>query len=447
MDAPAAEAPRKRRRDKRSREDRNAPLVDAPLLPLRTTVHGELQALTPLHVGNEEQLSPGDVVCDERTCIRIDIPKLLARVAGDEAALRAIGGGRFVVAEFLREIGIPADEVKAYEIAVASPFVPPRFGQPVHTFSRLSNGPIVPGSTIKGALLSGLLWLVRAEARDRDVKAQAAAAAQEGADATAVPGEPPWVPSRFRDLLDACRARPGLSDEAMIEALFGREAEHRITRALTVSDAPARDADLALYHHGIFHLRDPEAGDFTWSGLRGQHVDEQRWMSHAYMEALKPGARVPIEMHFDEFFLREARRKGSALHTPRHAVEGNWCSPQFILSGVGDLSLNALWLELKFYERCRHRRLVDATKALYARCMKLPQNEVLIRLGWGTGWRGQTGLLWDDETARELRLPGRDYNAFPYPKTRRIVFQGDEPLGTPGWALLRVNGQRTGPTS
>lgn len=70
-------------------------------------------------------------------------------------------------------------------------------------------------------------------------------------------------------------------------------------------------------------------------------------------------------------------------------------------------------------------------------------NSCLIAAGWGGGILGKTALLRSDDTYRQILQQVPLYSralssGLPFPKTRRIVFLGNQPATLPGWALLEI---------
>jgi hypothetical protein len=67
-----------------------------------------------------------------------------------------------------------------------------------------------------------------------------------------------------------------------------------------------------------------------------------------------------------------------------------------------------------------------------------------VILGWGTGLYGKAGWLrFDDENCRRLLAQQPEYaralrTGLPFPKTRQIVFAGNQPSALPGWCRLTV---------
>ena len=68
----------------------------------------------------------------------------------------------------------------------------------------------------------------------------------------------------------------------------------------------------------------------------------------------------------------------------------------------------------------------------------------LLSIGWGAGFLGKSALL--DTTTPDARKILQAQNTYaraiqsglPFPKTRRIVFLGNQPASLPGWIELSV---------
>jgi CRISPR-associated protein Csm5 len=73
-------------------------------------------------------------------------------------------------------------------------------------------------------------------------------------------------------------------------------------------------------------------------------------------------------------------------------------------------------------------------------------NGCLLSIGWGGGLLGKTAYPDTQDDAyrallRELPFYGKAIRTgMPFPKTRRIVFMGNQPAALPGWVLLEVDG-------
>jgi CRISPR-associated protein Csm5 len=71
-------------------------------------------------------------------------------------------------------------------------------------------------------------------------------------------------------------------------------------------------------------------------------------------------------------------------------------------------------------------------------------NSCVFSIGWGAGLLGKTGYLaTEDESYRKIMRQTAMYQraiqtGMPFPKTRRIVFQGSKPATLPGYILFEV---------
>lgn len=393
--------------------------------PLRTVIEGELEIVTPLHIGSGEELCGADFLTAYGTFTRIDERKLFARFAGDADALTALEAPALDLDDFLYTRGIPPSEIASYTMKMATRRQPKRENRALE-FARggVDRRPYLPGSSLKGSLVSGLLWMINATSRDEN--------------------NPLWVSQRFRELLAQCRYGRFPTDTALLESLLGREAHNRIGRVIHVPDVSIPADAVQLHHASLFHLHTPSGG-YHWSSDRGGETRDSRQATPIFVEAVAAGRKLPVRISFDEFLVREARRKHSPINFPAESLEAEWMSPEFILSGMNDLAYNTIWVEKNYFERARDERLAARYAELFRRCENLAGNEVMFRTGWGLNWHGVTGYLWDDPTAKDLSLPTRRHTQFPFPKTRRIIFDMENPLGTPGWMILRITGQHHEP--
>jgi CRISPR-associated protein Csm5 len=68
----------------------------------------------------------------------------------------------------------------------------------------------------------------------------------------------------------------------------------------------------------------------------------------------------------------------------------------------------------------------------------------VLCLGWGAGFVSKSAVPYTgSESYRQLLQQVPLYSealrsGMPFPKTRRIVFEGNQPSSLPGWALLEV---------
>ena len=66
----------------------------------------------------------------------------------------------------------------------------------------------------------------------------------------------------------------------------------------------------------------------------------------------------------------------------------------------------------------------------------------ILRLAWGSGWKGMTGDWMDETTLQGVRKEKRlGREGFPFPKTRRLAVKDGQPCLPLGWILLELDDQ------
>ncbi|WP_282781284.1 type III-A CRISPR-associated RAMP protein Csm5 [Phaeodactylibacter xiamenensis] len=122
-----------------------------------------------------------------------------------------------------------------------------------------------------------------------------------------------------------------------------------------------------------------------------------------------------------------------------------------IFQTVNRHSLRLLDSELEFFEDAdlppEMAGLLDFLNFLRAEAAAYSENECLLRLGFGTGYRSMTGdwvkeLVFDDDLYDDIATVTRRtarYNSFPLPKSRKIMFDGE----LPGFVKLTLQNQNS----
>ena len=68
----------------------------------------------------------------------------------------------------------------------------------------------------------------------------------------------------------------------------------------------------------------------------------------------------------------------------------------------------------------------------------------LLSIGWGGGLLGKSAYIkTEDDSYRKILRQIPIYQraiqtGMPFPKTRRVVFEGNQPASLPGWVMLEV---------
>jgi CRISPR type III-A-associated RAMP protein Csm5 len=185
--------------------------------------------------------------------------------------------------------------------------------------------------------------------------------------------------------------------------------------------------------------------------LRGKKLVEKREEEREkeseykiFVEWLRPDTRLTLTIYVDDFLFsdranRELRFRGPKEQTIRQLAETCNAYARALIAAEKD-----------FYEAHGLSSLRDFYTALETTLNQLPEGAFLLCTGWGSGWEAKTigDLLrraMDEEKWRELRHRydlGRDPQTgrmdldAPFPKTRRIGYDGNAPMWPMGWVSL-----------
>lgn len=344
--------------------------------------HGlfKLECLTPVHIASGEELMRNiDFYSADGVTEVLDPNLVLKHFGAFEGFAEVIrrGGG---IGEFIRSRGPGADGCRLCRVPGAID------AQKLRVAIRTADGrPIIPGSSIKGALRTLLL---------------AAWSGEGGPHSGKRPG--PVV-----DALWKAGYGHRTSSQQLEEAVFrfkreGMRANPRtdLMRTLTVSDAMFAPASLRV--------------------VSSRAVGTTRNTLTA-AEVLEPGARALIAMRAGDPFVDE--RLPFPHRLPDLATLAGWSHQhaRHLLNG-----------DLEYFRSRSEDTVAQRIEEILAALERAADNAIIVRLGWGTGWRSMTGdILNADERNRVMRRVG---------KTRKVIIEGHSTGGRAcdvfGWIKL-----------
>lgn len=375
-----------------------------------------LTCLTPVLVGNGQKLSPVDYmvwrnqvnVLDQRRIFRLLArgPRLegyLAQLRRAEKLDFASWGG------FAQNF---ADRRVPFENPAAAVYWERAKGDSLQipVFVSGPGGPYLPGSALKGALRTGMLFAA-------------------------------WkddMPGRL-EALDAERMarRPGETLEQ--EALGSSGAS--LMRAVRISDSrPAPAAALKIYMLRVATLQPRPGGQFElgWKQAPRGTVDARRVEESTplFAEMAAPGTVFEGEW-----------RENSYLNQPGVWETLGWKGPldtASILSAVNEYAARLLDVHREYARRAGLPLVVRSLDQVASYLPSDGRKACLVAIGWGSGLLAKSGFM--DTASESYRramaqspLYARALHAgLPFPKTRRIVFLNNQPATLPGWALLEL---------
>lgn len=370
---------------------------------LHTRIEVTVELLSPLHIGTgTELLLDYDLVPRGGYTFRVDENALL-----EQALVTAESEGSAAVNRLL--VGRPAAELLDVDDFQDhhSPLF--RYVMPGTPFTRTAGAKIqeqikdvydrlyLPGSSLKGALRTVLAWGIYASQK------------------------------RIPDLGRMKRSRSWAS-QPLEQDLFGRTPNYDWLKALHVEDTKPVKAEDHL-HLRTVHIYPTETADDP-----GLNVDA---------EVVKQGTVFHTAFTVDEYgFSEDASQKlgweGKRQWFKRltalakgHARQRLLVEAEYFQERKGPRGA------MRFYDR-----LIDTWD-------KLAKNELIVQIGWGTGWESKTlgsGLLRTDDRAFERLLD--DYRMTkeqnrqpgdPFPRSRHLVLDSNERPSLPlGWVRMRL---------
>ncbi len=377
-----------------------------------------LTCLTPLLVGDGEKLSPIDYmvwkdqvnVLDQRRIFR-----LLAKGPRLDGYLQQLK--RADKLDFASWGGFAqnyADRRVPFEHPASAAYWERARGESLQipTFVCGQEGPYLPGSAIKGALRTGMLF-------SRWMNGS-------GPNFERLVSDRPW-------------RRPG---EAAEDQALGAPPMS-FMRAVSIADSrPVAVATLKVYMLRVSTLEARGAGRF-----------ELGWKQapRGTVPGSRPEESTPqfAEMAAPGTSFEGSWRENAFLAQPEVARMLRWREPvdgARLLKAANDYAARLLAIQKQYAAWTRLALLDRSIGELEGRleAARSSGNACLLALGWGSGLLAKTGWLDTDAQAwrqvmRQVPLYARAIESgLPVPKTRRIVFLANQPATLPGWALLEI---------
>lgn len=380
-----------------------------------------LTCLTPLLVGDGRRLSPIDYmvwkdqvnVLDQRRIFRLlsKGPRLdgyLAQLKRADKLDFASWGG------FAQNF---ADRRIPFESAALTAFWQRAMGESLHipTFATNVSGAYLPGSAVKGALRTGLMFSL----------------AKEGL----------LVDTASRMQSDRPPRNPGMAAE---EQVIGTSGNSRM-RSLSIGDSgPIDRANFKVYLLRVASLeaRTPGSYSLAWRQSPRGTVDARRvddatpW----FAEMAVPGTIFEGDWKENAFLTQPEVWKALRWGGPADRAR--------IFRGANAYAAQLLAIQKQYAAWTGLQRVSDSIGEIEARLEQVNAassgQACLLSLGWGSGLLAK--IPWvrtDDEAYRQILRHIPIYEraiktGLPFPKTRRVIFAGNQPATLPGWVLLEI---------
>lgn len=372
-----------------------------------------LTALTPLLVGDGHELAPIDYMVWRDQVNVLDQPrifKLLARgprLEGYLAQLRkatkldfASWGG---FAQNFSQRRIPFEDPGSSAIWNSAPphslFIP--------TFAADHRGAYLPGSALKGALRTGLVfsrWTIH-------------------------------TIERVAAAMDGDRVPPHVAESAEGSAAASQ------AKVIAIADSePITATAFQIFLTRVASLDTRQSGrpQLVWKVAGKGSVPPQRISESTpvFAEMAVPGTRFTGECDERRFFTNEEISRALGW---RSVPE-----PKSLTEAANQYAAAQVDLHLRYAETAGLNGVAQTLQRLKQELAQAQNSSstCLLCLGWGSGFLSKVGFLQTEHESYRKIL--RAIPAFsravrenlPFPKTRRIVFAGGQPATLPGWARM-----------
>ncbi|MGE5645953.1 MAG: type III-A CRISPR-associated RAMP protein Csm5 [Acidobacteriota bacterium] len=281
----------------------------------------------------------------------------------------------------------------------------------IPTFVTGIEGPFLPGSAIKGALRTGMLftrWQNGAKPHFEHL---------EGERLPRHPGE-----------------------EAEQHALGAPGTN--FMKAVGVSDSkPVSPAVMKLYLLRVSTLQPRRAGggfDLGWKQApRGTGAKAEDG-TPLFAEMAAPGTVFEGNWRENAFFAQPEIARMLRWREPVNTAR--------LMAAANDYAARLIGIQKQYAQWSGLAALGQGLDEIEARlnAARSAGNACILSVGWGSGLLAKTGWLETEDQAyrsavKQVPLYTRAIESgLPFPKTRRIVFLGNQPAALPGWALLEI---------
>ena len=345
-----------------------------------------IEILSPVHIGSGERLTNGwDFIYKNGLLKIVSYEELLPTLSEKQLS-------EFNDSERRDDILTAAKSERIYKLNY-------RKGE-VLEFERNGNGiPYIPGSSFKGAIRTALFVSEYNKNKEKFDKI-------------------------FQKISRDNKIKRERASEELLDLAFGRRPNFNTMRLFFPSDIHFFKDAVEVSEVKILSLKSRDADSFVYKDFS------------LYPEHLKIGAKGNFSIRIDEFLFKNPVAKEKLKFESLSLLD--------IVKTVNQQSKAHLEKEIAFFEKCGKdvlKEVIDFNRALLAAINTDSNDEFLLRLSWGSGWKSMTGDYLDENWLKTFRAKfGLGKKDFPtFPKTRRIVFKDNKPRFTLGWIIVRLN--------
>lgn len=376
----------------------------------------QLEIVTPVHIGSGETLNHLDGYYANERWYRVDLDRVLAHPSADLNALTSEMGRRdFRWERHLRQRNIDPAEVSGYSLSCPQS---PEEVEIREVIKGIHDQPFIPGSTLKGAIRTALLGEIVSVSDNVYEKSH----------------------DHLNKLIErGSRGNPRREKPAhQIETFsFGADPNRDLFRALQVSDTGLLKSD-ALEIGMVWTMT------LNRNNELGQKIDRGREYKN-FVQQIKIKQCLPFTLKIDDLLFREREKERLGFNDLQ----------QETLQDIAEVCRSAMdqlmQSERDFFNYYRLSEIANIYDKLISLNDTLPEGAFLLQVGWGAGYNANTvtALFTDDAESPvdwmdlrerfrlgESRSQRGAYDEREFPKTRRILYRGQNPIAPLGWVKI-----------
>lgn len=235
------------------------------------------------------------------------------------------------------------------------------------------------------------------------------------------------------------------ASEPILSEVFGNDSNYNLMRTFKVYDAYfTSEIDLLQLH--LLSLK--SESEYGWKKMGKDKVtkkpfplqDNPKYSTSIFVEALPISSKGYFSISLDKFLLTDPISKEVLSFDKKLSPDIN-----NLITSINSYSKKKLEKEKTFFENLKTPRKLNSVISEIDKLLNsfnnLAANEFILRISWGSGWKGMTGDFLDESWLstfrRKYQLGKKDFPIFP--KTRRIVFEDNEPKYLTGWIKVKLN--------
>ena len=378
----------------------------------------QLQTLTPVHVGSGETLQHIDGCYANKKWHRINLDKVLADPGTPLNVLTSeMGKQGFRWTDHLQN----PEAFATYSLPCSHS---PEEVEIREAIKHIDYRPFIPGSTLKGAIRTALLWDI-------------VNGSDENYEETL---------SKLEKLVNpksnTSKARAARQIE---QDILGRDPNRDLLRALQISDtAPIERSGLEI---GTAWTVTLNPDDKLVQKIEGNREYK------TFVEQIRTQQSLTFSLKIDEWLLKKPASSQLRFGTSQADAIRNIASVCHWVTG------DLIRREQKFFNDYNFPEIANFYDKLLRLNEKLTPESFLLQIGWGTGYDSKTiAPLFtygknDPKAAKKLlmalrkrfrlgesRSKPKTYDERAFPKTRRIFYRGQNPLSPFGWVKISPMG-------